>query len=281
MGAAAECGQGSWRLNAACRPSPRLAAKLAGQCCVGGGPVNNLLIAIAVFAITILGALFAVPHFIDWNSYRGVFEEEAKNIIGRDVEVDGDVKLYLLPTPYFRVEKVRIADTSTTLSEHFFKADSVSIKLSIAPLLQGIVEVNEIELQRPVLRLALDAKGGWNWQGFAQALGSTGYMPANVTLTSLKVVDGTLALHGADGIERAQLEGVNGELSAPALEGPYRFRGNYRSAGGKREIRLATARPRGGKVPFRVALRYLDTGASYMLDAGAADSWARPGWRAS
>jgi uncharacterized protein involved in outer membrane biogenesis len=233
--------------------------------------VNNLLIAIAVFVITILGALFAVPHFIDWNSYRSVFEEEAKNIIGRDVEVDGDVKLYLLPTPYFRVEKVRIADTATTLSEHFFKADSVSIKLSIAPLLQGVVEVNEIELQRPVLRLALNAKGGWNWQSFAQALGSTGYMPANVTLTSLKVVEGTLALHGADGVERAQLEGVNGELSATALEGPYRFRGTYTSAGGKREIRVATSTPEGGKVPFRVALRYLDTGASYTLEADAAD----------
>src|SRR5262245_61127622 len=238
---------------------------------VGGGPVNNLLIAIAVFAITILGALFAVPHFIDWNSYRAVFEEEAKNIIGRDVEVDGDVKLYLLPTPYFRVEKVRVADTSTTLSEHFFKADSVSIKLSIAPLLQGIVEVNEIELQHPVLRLALDAKGGWNWQSFAQALGSTGYVPANLSLTSLKVVEGTLALHGADGIERAQLNDINGELSAPALQGPYRFRGAYTAAGHKREVRMATGAPEGGRVPFRVALRYLDTGASYTLEADAVD----------
>ena len=115
--------------------------------------------------------------------------------------------LHLLPTPYFRVEKVRIADTSTTLTEHFFKAESLSIKLSIAPLLRGIVEVNEIEFQRPVLRVALDAKGGWNWQSFAQALGSTGYMPANVTLTSLKVVDGMLALHDADGVERTRLDG--------------------------------------------------------------------------
>ena len=174
--------------------------------------MNNLLIAIAVFLITVLGALFAVPHFIDWNSYRAVFEEEAKKLVGRDVEVDGDVKLYLLPTPYFRVEKVKVADTSAGLTEHFFKADSVSIKLSVAPLLQGIVEVNEIELQRPVLRLALDARGGWNWQSFAKALGSTGYVPANVTLASLKVVDGTLALHSADGAERTQLAGVNGEL---------------------------------------------------------------------
>jgi hypothetical protein len=234
--------------------------------------VNNLLIAIAVFAITVLGALFAVPHFIDWNSYRSAFEEEARNVIGREVEVDGDIKLHLLPTPYLRVEKVRIADATAALTEHFFKADSLSLKLSIAPLLRGVVEANEIEFQRPVLRLALDANGGWNWQSFAQALGSTGYVPANVTLTSLKVVDGMLAFHGADGVERARLDGVNGELSTPALDGPYRFRGTFSSGGATREIRIGTATPEpDGKVPLRVSLRLLDTGASYVLEARAAD----------
>src|SRR5262245_51957523 len=202
--------------------------------------MNNLLIAIAVFVITVVAALFAVPHFIDWNSYRGLFEEEAKNVIGREVQVDGDVKLYLLPTPYFRLEKVRIADTSSNLTEHFFKAESLSIKLSIPPLFRGVVEANEIEFHRPVLRLALDAKGGWNWQSFAQALRSAGYVPANVELASLKIRDGVLALHGPDGVERTRLDGLNGELSAPALDGPYRFRGTFTSGGATREMRIST-----------------------------------------
>jgi len=238
--------------------------------------VNNLLIAIAVFVITVLGALFAVPHFIDWNSYRSAFEEEARNVIGREVQVDGDVTLHLLPTPYFRVEKVRIADTATPLTEHFFKTESLSIKLSIAPLLRGVVEVNEIEFQRPVLRVAQDAKGAWNWQDFAQALSSTGYVPANVTLASLRVVGGVLAVHGPDGIERTRLDGVNGELSAPALEGPYRFRGTFTSGGATREVRIATASPEpDGKVPLRLSLRLLDSGASYVLDARAIDLMGR------
>ena len=234
--------------------------------------MNNLLIAIAVFIITVLGALFAVPHFIDWNSYRSNFEEEARNVIGREVQVDGDVTLHLLPTPYFRVEKVRIADTATSLTEHFFKTESLSIKLSIAPLLRGVVEVNEIEFQRPVLRVAQDARDAWNWQDFAQALRSTGYVPANVTLASLRVVDGVLALHGTDGIERTRLDGVNGELSAPALDGPYRFRGSFTSGGATREVRIATSSPEAdGKVPLRLSLRLLDTGASYVLDVRAID----------
>ena len=234
--------------------------------------MNNLLIAIAVFVITVVAALFAVPHFIDWNSYRGLFEEEAKNVIGREVQVDGDVKLYLLPTPYFRLEKVRIADTSSNLTEHFFKAESLSIKLSIPPLFRGVVEAHEIEFQRPVLRLALDAKGGWNWQNFAQALRSAGYVPANVALASLRIRDGVLALHGSDGVEYARLDGLNGELSAPALEGPYRFRGEFGLGGAKRELRLATGLPEAdGSVPFRISLRLPETNASYLVDARAVE----------
>jgi uncharacterized protein involved in outer membrane biogenesis len=76
--------------------------------------MSNFFVTIAVFLITIIAALFAIPYFIDWNGYRGVFEEEATRLMGREVRVGGAVNLHLLPTPYFRFDKVRIADTSPT-----------------------------------------------------------------------------------------------------------------------------------------------------------------------
>ena len=237
--------------------------------------MNNLLVAIAVFIITVVGAMFAVPYFVDWNTYRSNFEEEASRVIGREVQVDGDVTLHLLPTPYFRLEKVRIADASADLT--FFKADSLSIKLSVPPIFRGIIEAHEIEFQRPVVRLAIDAKDNWNWQSFASALDSAGYMPANVTLTSLKIVEGVLAVHGPDGLERTRLQGVNGELSAPSLQGPYRFRGSFLSGGAERDLRFVTSTPeQDGGVKLRASLRLMDTGATYLLDGRAVDLMAKP-----
>lgn len=242
--------------------------------------MSNLLIAIAVFVITVVGALFAIPYFVDWNSYRSTFEEEASRVISREVQVDGDVKLHLLPIPYVRLEKVRIAEATsanTNLTDPFFRADALSVKLSIAPMFRGIVEANEIEFQRPILRVVQDAKGEWNWQGFARTLGGTAYMPANVTLTSLKITDGTLALHATDGHERGRLEGLNGELSAPALNGPYRFRGTFRAGGGERELRLATAPPEtDGSVRIRASLRFIESGSTYVLDARVAELMGKP-----
>ena len=78
--------------------------------------MSNFVIAIAVFLITVIGALFAIPYFVDWNGYRSVFEEEATRLLGREVRVGGAVNLHLLPSPYFRLEKVRIADTSEPAS---------------------------------------------------------------------------------------------------------------------------------------------------------------------
>ncbi|MET0194400.1 MAG: AsmA-like C-terminal region-containing protein, partial [Hyphomicrobiaceae bacterium] len=133
-------------------------------------------------------------------------------------------------------------------------------------------EANEIEFQRPVLRLALNDKGGWNWQTFGQVLSNAPYLPTNVALTSLKIRDGVLAVHGINGAERARIEGLDGELSSPSLDGPYRFRGTYGPAGAEREIRLSTAKAEDdGTVRFKATLRLGDVGSVYNLDGRLLD----------
>ena len=46
--------------------------------------MNNVLITIGVLIVAVLSALFAVPYFVDWNTYRGVVEEEVSRVVGRD-----------------------------------------------------------------------------------------------------------------------------------------------------------------------------------------------------
>ncbi len=234
--------------------------------------MSNFLIAVAVFIITVLAALFAVPYVIDWNGYRGVFEEEASRMLGREVRVGGAVNLHFLPTPYVSLERVRIADATGGLQEPFFRTESLTIKLAVPPLLRGAVEANEIELRRPVLRLAVDDKGHWNWQQFASAFTNAAYVPTNVALSSVVVKDGVLALHGPDGQERTSFEHIEADLSSPALEGPYRLRASFGNKGAERELRLATSKPEtDGSVRLKASLRAIDTSSTYTLDARVQD----------
>ena len=86
--------------------------------------MSNILITIGVLIVAVLSALFAVPYFVDWNGYRGVIEEEASRIVGRDVRIGGDIKFTLLPAPAFVIQKLRVADTASGSGEPLFRAEA-------------------------------------------------------------------------------------------------------------------------------------------------------------
>jgi hypothetical protein len=68
------------RFNAVCEATGRQRALSAAQTDAAapthlqGRRMSNFVIAIAVFLITVIGALFAIPYFVDWNGYRSAFE---------------------------------------------------------------------------------------------------------------------------------------------------------------------------------------------------------------
>ncbi len=238
---------------------------------------NGLLYIAGLFSLA-LAALFAVPHFVDWNGYRGVFEEEATRILGREVRVGGDVNVRLLPAPYVSFEKLRIADPTGTTGEPFFRADSFTMRLSVAPLLKGIIEANEIVLEKPVLRLAVDAEGGGNWRSFSIAPGSLPFVPAGVTLQSVKIADGVVAFHGPKGIGFAELGGLNGELKVELIDGPFAFKGTTKWQGGDRDVRISTGSTEAdGGIRFKAIVRGTSGGTNvYSVDGRLDDLKGRP-----
>ena len=122
--------------------------------------MNNFLAALGALLVVVLAAMFAVPHFVDWNQYRGVIEEETSRVSwarfphwrGYAAPASADAS--------FRLEQVRVADPQSASGVPLFKADTVSARLAIAPLLRGALEATEIELMKPVVRLVLDQRGG-------------------------------------------------------------------------------------------------------------------------
>jgi len=78
-------------------------------------------------------------------------------------------------------------------------------------------------------------------------------------------------------MERTRFEGLTGELGAPALDGPYRFRGIFGKGRAEREVRIATARPEpDGSVRFKASLRFGDGASTYTLDGRLADLMGKP-----
>lgn len=237
--------------------------------------MNGVLLWFAGLLVVLIGALFAVPHAVDWNSYRGTFEEEASRMLGREVRVGGDVTLRLLPVPYVSFEKPRIADSGS--GEAFVRADSFTMWLALPPLVQGIIEAKQIELKRPSLRLQVDAQGGGNWQHLQISRGTLPFVPRGITLQSVKITNGAVGFYAVDGNELARVEIPDGEFSAPALDGPYRFRADLKWSGVARELRGSTAAPDAdGSFRLKAVMRVPSMGSAYTFEGAIRDPGRKP-----
>ncbi len=243
--------------------------------------MNSLVMWIGGLLAAVLAALFAVPLFVDWNGYRGVIEEEASRILGRDVRVGGNINVRLLPTPYLRFEKLRIADISEGASEPLFRADAFTLWLSVPPLLKGDLEVRRMALEKPVVTLKLASDGVGNWASLGIETRRLPFVPQNVALQSVEIGGGAIVLHHASAGELARLDDMSGEFAAESLAGPYKLTADARWNGAMRELRLATgAMDAAGTLRFKGSARTRTgagerAGVSAQLDGAVVDLTGR------
>ncbi|MEO1205836.1 MAG: AsmA family protein [Pseudomonadota bacterium] len=242
--------------------------------------MNTFLMWLGGLLISVLAALFAVPHFIDWNGYRGVFEEEASRVFGRDVRVGGAVNVRLLPTPYVRFEKLRIADTSGVTGAPLFQADSFTMWLSVSPLLKGAFEARQIELERPVVRLAVDRTGAPNWTELAVRPGRLPFVPNDVALNDVMITDGEIAYDAAGVGTLARVTAIEGSLSAQGLRGPFSFRGFAQFDKRLREVRLQTGDVTDeGTTKLKAVVQKPNGGSRHALEGDLAGLFDRPNFK--
>jgi len=239
--------------------------------------MNNALLYLGGILITALAVLFAVPRFVDWNSYRGIFEEEATRILGREVRVGGDVNLRFLPAPFVSFEKLRIADVGDDGGNSIIRVESFTMWLSVPPLLRGVLEAHKVELKRPVINLAINSEGSGNWRSLALTPGTIPFAPKEVALQSVSIQDGAVIVAGPSRDELARFDDINGEFNAEALEGPYKFKGNVSWDGAPRYVRVATAKPEAnGDVRFKAAVDVSGSANAYLLDGKLSDLKGAP-----
>ena len=225
--------------------------------------MNNVLLFIGALLVVALAALFAVPHFIDWSTYRSGFETQASKLIGRDVRVGGSVNLRLLPAPYVSFENVRVADQDGRFSEPPLRVEAFTLWLSIPPLLRGAIEASQVELRRPEFLVRMQDRS--TKAGTSPAAAMTA-LPMSIVLRSVNIRDGVVRIRDAAGAEIVAAEQVTGEFSAPSLEGPFRFRGTLMHNGRERDLRISTGRQEAdGGLPVDGTVRAIEQASVYQL----------------
>lgn len=229
--------------------------------------MRAFLLILGLLMVVALSALFAGPVLVDWNAYRGTFEKQATALLGREVRVGGNASLRLLPAPYMHFDNVRIADQTGRFDNPLLRVEGFTIWLSVPPLLRGVIEARQIELDGPDIRLSVDDAGKANWQGLAAGNVDLPFMPTEVSLASVKIKNGRLSLLKGAGAALFAVEAIDGELAAVKLDGPYRFKGRVSYDGAVRDVRVSTA-ALGAEHSLKVkaVVRVPDTSNAYSFD---------------
>lgn len=195
--------------------------------------MKKVLYGLLGLVVLLVAAAFIVPALIDVNSYKATIQQKAREATGRDLTIDGDIKLALLPTPHLSASGVHFANLPGSADKDMAQLKSLEVSVALLPLVSGNVEVTQVTLVGPVVVLETLPDGRNNWElGGAKPQGgiagaATGAPEAKqggasgISVKDLVIEDGTLIWRDARSGRAVRLDAVNGRLSADSLNGPF------------------------------------------------------------
>ncbi|MBF0307887.1 MAG: AsmA family protein, partial [Alphaproteobacteria bacterium] len=126
--------------------------------------MKRLGIFLAILFVVVAAGVLALPSLIDWNEYKGEIARRLEAAIGRDVVIEGDLSLSLLPTPTLSADEVAIANVKGGSASDMVTLRSLRLELALAPLFAGEVRIVSLVLVEPVIQLEETASGQRNWE---------------------------------------------------------------------------------------------------------------------
>jgi uncharacterized protein involved in outer membrane biogenesis len=108
--------------------------------------------------------LLLVFIMLDWNTMRGPFGRFASARLGREVRIEGNLKVHWFSlTPWLEAQDVRLGNPAWVGTPEMGHADRLIIKAKLFSLLFGDPVFPLVEADRPAVGFVRDAQGHANW----------------------------------------------------------------------------------------------------------------------
>jgi AsmA protein len=159
-------------------------------------------------------ALLAVWLLVNPNHFKGRIEAAVKESTGRDLNLQGDMKLSVFPWVALELGPATLSNLPGFGAEPFLAFKHAAVRVKLLPLLHEDLEVAKVELDGLDLRLVKDAQGKGNWQS---ASASTPEQPAAQKSgggPKLESIGGVSVTHGRVSYNQYVMENFNLETGA-------------------------------------------------------------------
>jgi AsmA protein len=110
--------------------------------------------------------LIAVAIFVNPNDYKGRIVREVKASTGRELTLQGDIKLSVFPWIALKLGPLSLGNPEGFGTEPFLSLQHAALRVKLLPLLHKELQVGLIEIDGLDLRLQKNAAGKGNWEDF-------------------------------------------------------------------------------------------------------------------
>ncbi|HSU89629.1 MAG TPA: AsmA family protein [Terriglobia bacterium] len=163
--------------------------------------MRKLIIGLGIGVAAIIVIAAAALFLVDVNRYRGAVQAQLERQLGRSVTL-GQMHLGILPLR-LQVENPVIAEDPAVASQSpFIRADKLDVRVGLASLTGGNVNVHSLELERPVVQLIRNKRGEWNFSTLGGKSPDTNTRSSNdgsargFALEHIAIHDGRLSVNG-------------------------------------------------------------------------------------
>src|SRR5262245_15609606 len=124
--------------------------------------MKKIGLVIGAIAGLLVIALAAVWLFFDVNQYRGTIQTQMEQQLQRKVTL-GKMQLGLLPLRFQVADPIIAEDPRFGDGANFLKADNLGVQVNLLSLLRGNIQVNSVDVRRPIVELVKGKDGTWNF----------------------------------------------------------------------------------------------------------------------
>ena len=195
--------------------------------------IRRVIYGIAGIAITLILVFLAFPRLVDLEGFKPRIAEEFRKATGRTLALDGELDIDFVPYPRLAASDVRVLSSGEDAAFELVTLKAFRLGVRLLPLLSGEIEISDIEIVEPLVRLERLPDGRGNWQAAPRSPFDPPPAPgareepasgADLRINSLRIRDGALSYRDAAGaVER--IDGVTADVTAGSLAGPFTVRG--------------------------------------------------------
>lgn len=176
-----------------------------------------------------------VPYVITWNQYKSLITDKVAAQLGREMQINGDIRFSILPRPEAHVSDILIKNPQGATSENFVQLKQLDVAVALLPLLTKNIEIEKITLVKPAITLEKISadKNNWTFEPTATEKKEDTKPTEADASTSLKIND--IALEDAyiryvdtPGKSIQTLGPINANVSLESLAGPYTAKGDMK-----------------------------------------------------